>query len=151
MFGGPSETKETVKEGIENIRSLRNTANFMFMGIRILPNTGLMEIAQSEGILESGQDIIEPVYYFSPNIDRDWLQQTLIKGFVDKINCVFPPDALDDKLRILHKLGFCGSAYEMLIKSGKRQNSMIFSAINKKDRYLNKESTPQRGWFSTTK
>jgi lipid biosynthesis B12-binding/radical SAM protein len=118
MFGGPGETRETVKEGIENIRALKHTANFMFMGIRILPNTALMTLAEREGLLTPGQDILESAYYFSPHIDRDWLEKTLIDGFADRTNCVFPPDALDDKLRFLHKMGFSGSAYEVLISSG---------------------------------
>ncbi len=119
MFGGPGETPETVKEGIANIKALKHTANFMFMGIRILPNTALMRLAEREGLLDASHDILEPVYYFSPHIDRDWLHTTLEEGFSDRINCVFPPDALDDKLHFLHKMGFSGSAYEMLINSGK--------------------------------
>jgi lipid biosynthesis B12-binding/radical SAM protein len=121
MFGGPDETRETVAEGIENIRNLRQTANFMFMGIRILPDTGLMELARREGMVTEATDIIEPVYYFSPHIERDWLEQTLTDGFADRFNCVFPPDALDDKLHLLHKLGFGGTAYNMLIGHKRRR------------------------------
>ena len=54
-------------------------------------------------------------------IDRDWLEKTLTDGFADKFNCVFPPDALDDKLHMLHKLGYGGTAYDMLIGAGKRK------------------------------
>ena len=121
MFGGPGETKETVLEGIENIRNLEQTANFMFMGIRILPGTGLMKIAQREGLVTDETDIVEPIYYISKDLDRDWLGKTLTEGFADKFNCVFPPDALDDKLHLLHKLGYGGTAYDMLIGAGKRK------------------------------
>ncbi|VGO12051.1 Tryptophan 2-C-methyltransferase [Pontiella desulfatans] len=121
MFGGPGETKETVLEGIENIRNLEQTANFMFMGIRILPGTGLMKIAQREGLVTDKTDIVEPIYYISKEVDRDWLETTLTEGFADKFNCVFPPDALDDKLHLLHKLGYGGTAYDMLIGAGKRK------------------------------
>jgi lipid biosynthesis B12-binding/radical SAM protein len=116
MFGGPGETKETVLEGIENIRNLPNTANFMFMGIRILPDTALLNLAVREGMIPDGHNIIEPIYYFSKNIDRDWLEKTMTEGFADRINCVFPPDALDEKLIILHKMGYSGSGYDMLVK-----------------------------------
>jgi len=116
MFGGPGETPETVREGIENIRNLPHTANFMFMGIRILPNTPLMELARREGLVTDDQNIIEPVYYFSPEIERDGLEKTLTEGFADRVNCVFPPDAMDDKLIILHKMGYSGSGYDMLVK-----------------------------------
>ena len=116
MFGGPGETPETVQEGIQNIRALPHTANFMFMGIRILPDTPLMELAQREGIISPDHDILESIYYFSPNIDRDTLEKELTEGFADRVNCVFPPDAMDEKLIILHKMGFSGTGYDMLVK-----------------------------------
>jgi lipid biosynthesis B12-binding/radical SAM protein len=118
MFGGPGETPETVEEGIQNIRSLRKTANFMFSGIRILPDTPLFYLAQREGMIQPGQSMVNPVYYFSPTIDRTWLDQTLTERFADRLNCVFPPDALDNKLHLLHKMGYSGTGYEMLIRSG---------------------------------
>ncbi len=121
MFGGPGETPETVKEGIQNIRNLSETANFMFSGIRILPGTGLMMLARCEGLVTDDMNIINPVYYFSKEIDRDWLEKTLTDEFADRFNCVFPPDALDDKLHMLHKLGYTGTAYDMLIGAGKRK------------------------------
>lgn len=121
MFGGPGETKETVLEGIENIRNLEQTANFMFMGIRILPGTGLMKIAEREGLITRETDIIEPIYYISKDLDRDWLEQTLTEGFADQVNCVFPPDAQDDKLHMLHEMGYAGTAYDLLIGQGKRK------------------------------
>jgi len=116
MFGGPGETPETVREGIENIRNLPHTANFMFMGIRILPDTPLMELARREGLLADDQDIIESIYYFSKETDRDVLEMRLTDGFADRMNCVFPPDALDEKLILLHKMGYSGSGYDMLVK-----------------------------------
>lgn len=116
MFGGPGETPETVEEGIQNIRNLPHTANFMFMGIRILPDTPLMDLAKREGLVEEDRNIIEPVYYFSPDVNRDWLENRLTEGFADRVNCVFPPDALDEKLILLHKMGYSGSGYDMLVK-----------------------------------
>ena len=121
MFGGPNETPETVSQGIENIRALQQTANFMFMGIRILPGTALMTQAQKEGLVTAETDIVEPIYYIAKGLDRSWLEKTLTDGFSDKFNCVFPPDALDDKLHMLHKLGYGGTAYDMLIGKKKRK------------------------------
>jgi len=123
MFGGPCETPETVKEGIENIRNLPETANFMFAGIRILPGIGLMKLARRDGLVTDDMDIINPVYYFSKSVERDWLEKTLTDGFADRFNCVFPPDAMDDKLHMLHKLGYTGTAYDMLIGAGKRKRT----------------------------
>lgn len=118
MFGGPGETEETVFEGIKNICGLRQTANFIFMGIRILPGTKLAGIAVREGIIKPDDDLLESVYYISPGLDEKWLEKTLTEAFADKFNCIFPPNSMDDKLHILHKMGFSSSkAYDMLGRS----------------------------------
>jgi radical SAM superfamily enzyme YgiQ (UPF0313 family) len=123
MFGGPGETPETVLQGIKNVRHLNQTANFMFMGIRILPGTALMQQAQKEGIITHSTDMIDPIYYIAKGLDKAWLEKTLTDGFADKFNCVFPPDALDEKLHMLHKLGYGGTAYDMLIGTKKRERN----------------------------
>jgi lipid biosynthesis B12-binding/radical SAM protein len=122
MFGCPGETKDTVLEGIENIKSLKKTVSFIFMGIRILPHTPLAKLAISEGIISSGQDLLEPVYYLAPGIERKWLEETLTKAFSGIRNCVFPPDVLDNSLAFLHKLGYSGSLWEMLIPGNSKRN-----------------------------
>ncbi len=119
MFGCPGETRKTVLEGIENIKNLKKTVSFIFMGIRILPGTGLERIARIEGILSGSQDLLEPVYYISPNIDKQWLEETLTKAFSGVRHCIFPPDVMDTSLQFLHKLGYSGSMWDMLISSGK--------------------------------
>lgn len=114
MFGGPGETPATVREGIHNIGSLNCSAVFVFMGIRILPDTGLRDIAAREAQIAADQDLLVPVYYFAPTIDRGWLERTLDEAFVNMPHVVFPPGALDDKLQLLHKLGYAGSLWELL-------------------------------------
>lgn len=81
MFGCPGETKETVIEGINNIKSIPKTASFIFMGIRILPGTPLAQLAIKEGLIKTGQNLLEPVYYIAPGLDRKWLEETLTEGF----------------------------------------------------------------------
>ncbi len=114
MFGGPSETPDTVREGIQNIRDLRCTAAFVFLGIRILPHTELHQIALREERIAPDCDLLEPVYYLSPVIERVWIEETLRQAFDDLAHVVFPPDALDDKLQLLHKLGYAGSLWDLL-------------------------------------
>ena len=121
MFGSPGETKETVLQGIKNIKNLKKTVSFMFMGIRILPGTPLSRIAQKEGIISKTSNLLEPVYYIAPELDKKWLEKTLTDGFSDVRNCVFPPDALDSSLQFLHKLGYSGSMWDMLLSDRKKQ------------------------------
>jgi len=115
MFGCPGETQETVMEGIHNIINLEKTVSFIFMGIRILPGTHLAETAIKQGIISRDQELLEPVYYIAPGIDKQWLKNTLNNAFKGIRHCIFPPDVLDSSLQFLHKLGYSGSLWDMLI------------------------------------
>ena len=119
MFATPGESKQSVLEGIRNIKNLRDTVSFIFMGIRILPGTRLADLAQEQGMIKFGQDLLDPVYYIDPGIDRVWLQETLTEAFKGKRNYVFPPDAFDNSLTLLHKLGLSGSM--LLPRNSKRK------------------------------
>ncbi len=118
IFGCPGETQETTLEGLENLKTLKRAALFVFLGIRILPNTPLKKKAEQEGLVTPEQNYLNPIFYISPNVEKTWLEQTLKKTFSKMRQVVFPPDALEDKLRLLHKMNFTGSALEFLIKSG---------------------------------
>ena len=86
------------------------------MGIRILPDTGLAKIALRDGIITPDQSLLEPVYYISPKVDRVWLEKTLTDAFAKIRHIVFPPDASEDKLKFLFKLGYTGSLWDLLVK-----------------------------------
>lgn len=116
MFGGPGETEETVFEGIENIKSLKKCVIFIFMGIRILPNTALARIAIRDNVLSAGSNMLKPVYYISPAIQKDWLEKTLTDAFAGVRHCIFPPDIFDRSLRTLHKLGYSGTLWDLLLQ-----------------------------------
>lgn len=117
MFGCPGETPESVREGIANLLGLRKTAIFVFLGIRILPGTGLEAIARRDGLIQPGQSLLESVYYISPRVDRAWLEATLTEAFAQSPHIVFPPDALESKLHFLFKLGYTGSLWDLLAKT----------------------------------
>jgi lipid biosynthesis B12-binding/radical SAM protein len=119
MFGGPGETQETVLEGIENIKALKKCVSFIFMGIRILPNTTLAKIALKEKVLSPENGMLQPVYYLSPLVDRKWLEETLTEAFSNSRHCIFPPDKVDSSLRMLHKLGYAGTLWDLLIPGSK--------------------------------
>ncbi len=121
MLGGPGETEETIYEDIENIKNLKNTVSFMFMGIRILPGTKLYDLAIKEGFIKEKDSLLDPVYYIAPGIDKVWLEKTLTKAFAGIRHCIFPPDALDSSLQFLHKMGYSGSIWDMLIPGKKRR------------------------------
>ena len=116
MMGGPGETKETVEEGIANILRLQGAASFVFLGIRILPGTPLGARALREGVIAEDTDLLQPVFYFSPEIERAWLHERLIDAFKKHRHVVYPPDALDSGLAFLHRLGYAGMSIDLLLK-----------------------------------
>lgn len=115
MFGGPGETADTIKEGIKNILSLEHCVSFMFMGIRILPGTPLEKLAIKQGIITPETNLLEGGYYLSPDVDPDWMEKELTRAFEHVRNCVFPPDAMAEHVQLLHKLGYTGLLWDMLI------------------------------------
>lgn len=119
MFGGPGETEATVHEGIKNILGLQKCVSFIFMGIRILPKTPLAQIAIKENIISAADGLLKPIYYISPALDKKWLEETLTDAFAGVRHCIFPPDAMEGSLQMLHKLGYTGPLWDLLI-SGER-------------------------------
>lgn len=115
MFGCPGETKKTVLEGIENLKSLEKSVSFIYMGIRILPETALYRLAAREGFFEDGDELLDPVYYIAPGLDQNWLHQTLTDAFKDVRHCVFPPNSMDSSLQLLHSLGHTGMLWDMSV------------------------------------
>jgi radical SAM superfamily enzyme YgiQ (UPF0313 family) len=121
MFGGPGETEATVQEGIRNILSLQKCVVFIFMGIRILPNTPLARLAVKEGLIPSEDEMLQPVYYISPTVDKQWMEEELTTAFAGVRHCLFPPDSMDNSLELLHKLGYSGPMWDLLLPRAKRR------------------------------
>jgi lipid biosynthesis B12-binding/radical SAM protein len=123
MFGGPGETEETVHEGIKNILGLKNCVAFIFMGIRILPETALARLAVKEKLIAPDEGMLKPIYYISPMVDKKWLEETLTRAFSGVRHCVFPPDAMDNSLQVLHKLGYTGPMWDLLLPGKNRERA----------------------------
>ncbi|HEX9021874.1 MAG TPA: lipid biosynthesis B12-binding/radical SAM protein [Nitrospirota bacterium] len=121
MFGGPGETEKTVQEGIRNILGLKKCVVFIFMGIRILPETPLARLAIKEKLIAPDDGLLKPAYYLSPAVGREWLEQTLAKAFEGVRHCVFPADAYDNSLMVLHKLGYTGPMWDLLLPGKNRE------------------------------
>lgn len=64
IFGGPGETRETVKETVRRMDEINPKAVVAMTGIRIYPGTGMERVAVHEGILPAGKDLFSPRFYF---------------------------------------------------------------------------------------
>jgi hypothetical protein len=115
IFGGPGETEETLREGLENIAGLSSGVVFGFSGIRVYPGTPLHAQAVTEGVLEVTDDLFKPVYYTAPGLDKAWMDRTVTDAWAGRIDRVFPPQ---DGQRIVTKLraqGMKGLLWDRLV------------------------------------
>ena len=116
IFGGPQETEATVIEGLENIELLEDSVAFAFLGIRILPDTKLHKLAISEGIIEAKDPLLDPVFYFSKQVSREFMDREIRKAWHGKIERIYPCAEAEDRVRQLHKMGYDGPMWDHLIR-----------------------------------
>jgi radical SAM superfamily enzyme YgiQ (UPF0313 family) len=116
MFGGPGETEETVMEGLENMERLRDCVAFAFQGIRILPETALYEMAVDQGIVERNASLLEPVFYFSPDVDREFTDRAIKKAWYGIMERIYPCSETEERVRMLHRMGYTGPMWDALIR-----------------------------------
>lgn len=115
MFGGPGETAGTLAEGLANIDRLRNCVVLGFSGVRIFPGTPLARRAVEEGLIGERDSLLKPVFYFSPKVNQDEMNEAVKKAFRGKRQRVFPPSAGQEKLKVLNRFGFRGPLWDKLI------------------------------------
>jgi radical SAM superfamily enzyme YgiQ (UPF0313 family) len=72
LFGGPGENQETVQESFSLMDAVSPTAVIAMTGIRVYPGTSIHRKALSDGVIATGEPMLEPVFYISPSI-RDSL------------------------------------------------------------------------------
>ncbi len=76
LLGGPGETRESVARTLAFARGRVRPTDTVFFnaGVRIYPGTPLEARARSEGELRTpAADLLEPEFYVSPGVDREWL------------------------------------------------------------------------------
>jgi radical SAM superfamily enzyme YgiQ (UPF0313 family) len=121
IFGGPEETPDTVREGIRNLSELSDCVIFGGMGVRVFPNTGICELAKETGLIYDEHELFQrEVYYHSPEIDVDWLNQYLTESFRGKRNWIFPWAGVRERNRFMHNSGLRGPLWELLLKRKER-------------------------------
>jgi radical SAM superfamily enzyme YgiQ (UPF0313 family) len=91
LFGGPGENAETIKESMDFIKKINYALCMYGLGIRILPNTEICEIAKNEGIIKSANDLLFPKHYVSKDLDIEWAIKYLKANIKEyRIGKVFP-------------------------------------------------------------
>jgi radical SAM superfamily enzyme YgiQ (UPF0313 family) len=116
MFGGPQETRATVAEGLANLERLQHSVVFAFSGIRILPDTPLRARAVREGLLAEDCDLREPVFYQSPLVAGQDMNQMILDAFRGRRDRIFPPSYSDARRAVMYRFGYRGLLWDTLIQ-----------------------------------
>jgi len=105
ILGGYGETDQTVDETFKNSKQIENSVFFTYLGMRIYPGTKLQEYAIKEGIIDKDNNLLEPNYYLSKDVDYDSLKQRANRT---GRRWVFPDEdttIISNKLRARNKKG----------------------------------------------
>ena len=69
LVGAPGETETTVRETVRFIEELPHSdLVFITHGVRVLPRTALRESLVAEGFITADDQLIQPTFYYSPEI-----------------------------------------------------------------------------------
>ncbi|MBM4031691.1 MAG: hypothetical protein FJ291_07880 [Planctomycetes bacterium] len=112
LLGGPGETRATVRETLGFARTAVRPTDVAFFnfGLRIYPGAGIEAIARQEGLLSlPPADMLKPVFYFSPELDIEWLRAEFARAAASQPNLLGPTALrvpfLPAAYRILYRLG----------------------------------------------
>jgi radical SAM superfamily enzyme YgiQ (UPF0313 family) len=119
IFGGPGETEQTVKEGLANIAALEVCVVFGSIGVRIFPHTKIYDRALNENIINRKTNLLEPVFYFSQDVDHEWMHKQILDSFEGRADRVYPGGMDADKTSAFHLFGHRGPVWDYILKKGK--------------------------------
>ncbi len=115
MFGGPGETRRTVREGLANIEALSGGVVFGFTRVEVLPGTPLASELLARGEVDADRlNAGEPVLYRSPEVEEDWLERELTRAWAGRADRVFPPVEAARTVLRLREAGCKGLLWDRL-------------------------------------
>lgn len=127
IFGGPGETEQTVREGLQRAEALGKAAIFPTFGMRLYPGTGLYTRAVSEGVIAEGAVGIQPSYYHSPAVEPARITQIVAAFAESHPNWLLPSDV--DRclpgMQRFRKLGKKGPLWEYIAAAGSERQAKI--------------------------
>jgi radical SAM superfamily enzyme YgiQ (UPF0313 family) len=103
IFGGPGETTQTVEETLTLMDELRPTAVIAFTGIRILPGTGMVEIARRDGQIDVDDNLLHPKFYVSASLQADLIDR-IERHAAGHSNWIVPGKGIRTNIEMLQRL-----------------------------------------------
>lgn len=111
ILGGYGETQETLRETFENSKQIQHSIFFPYLGMRIYPKTELCEIALREGIIDNQDQLIDPIYYISQEIDLSTIES---QARATGQKWIFPDDQQNSMIERFRAKGRKGLLWEYL-------------------------------------
>jgi radical SAM superfamily enzyme YgiQ (UPF0313 family) len=103
IFGGPGETFETVEETIALMDELKPTAVIAFVGIRVLPGTGMVETALRDGQIDADDNLLHPKFYVASSLG-DSLIERIERHAASRSNWIVPGKGIRTNIQMLQRL-----------------------------------------------
>jgi hypothetical protein len=72
IFGEPGETRETVEQKLDLLKSLNPALANLRVGVSVLPGTDVAAQAIEEGLISDESELIQPTFYIAEEV-RDWI------------------------------------------------------------------------------
>jgi radical SAM superfamily enzyme YgiQ (UPF0313 family) len=90
LIGSPGENPGTVAETFDFIDRRIPPSDLVYItnGVRIYPRTGLERTLRDEGLIAPEANLLEPFFYFSPELPRQWYLEELSRFGRDHRNVV---------------------------------------------------------------
>ena len=106
LVGGPGESPQTLGETLDfaSWRLGRGDAVYVTVGLRIYPGTTLHRIAEAENVIAKSDSLLDPAFYFSPELNRDEAVATLRRFAAAYSNFMFSADSRSPILPLLTRV-----------------------------------------------
>ena len=72
IFGEPGETRESVDNKLEFLRSINPAMANLRVGVSVMPGTEVATIAKKEGLISDESELVKPTFYVAEGV-RDWI------------------------------------------------------------------------------
>jgi radical SAM superfamily enzyme YgiQ (UPF0313 family) len=103
IFGGPGETRETIEETLRLMDELEPTAVIAFTGIRVLPGTGMVEVALRDGQIDADDNLLYPKFYVARSLGVE-LIATIENHAARRSNWIVPGKGIRTNIEMLQRL-----------------------------------------------
>ena len=103
IFGGPGESAQTVAATLALMDELQPTAVIALTGIRVLPGTGMVDIALRDGQIDADDNLLYPKFYISPGLGEPLIERIETHAR-SRCNWIVPGRGIKTNVQVLQKL-----------------------------------------------